>query len=66
MRCAELDADTKNPQLKATLSGAAANWIKLARDLEAMEAILAVAMPDPAQFAAGPPAAPSSLGVAVS
>ena len=51
MRCAELAAQTKTPELKASLLELSVNWAKLAGDLEATNALLAPAVPDPAQLA---------------
>jgi hypothetical protein len=40
-KCAELAADARTPQLKATLLELSANWTKLAASLEAAQALLA-------------------------
>jgi hypothetical protein len=40
-RCAELAADARSPQLKSTFLELAANWQKLARNLEDAQQLLA-------------------------
>src|SRR4051812_14753648 len=46
LQCAELAAGARTPQLKATLLELSANWVKLAGDLEAAQAVLAHGMDD--------------------
>jgi hypothetical protein len=41
LHCAELAADARTPQLKATLLELSANWTKLAASIEAAQALLA-------------------------
>ena len=65
MRCAELAAQAKPPELKASLLELSLNWAKLACDLEATNALLAIALPDPAQLA-GLSAEPPSRRLGVS